>query len=65
MKISRDVDSEEDKAFRLMSRLAFVESELECPDWMLGQVYKSKLMTEKSRLIRRLDKSKDLGYAYF
>jgi hypothetical protein len=38
----------------LQDRLDFITSELECPTWMLGNVYRYKLATEARSILRRM-----------
>lgn len=39
---------------KLVSELDYVAGELECPTWMLGNVYRYKLATRKRELEKRI-----------
>jgi hypothetical protein len=39
---------------RMETRLEFITSELECPVWMLGSVYRDRLAVEARSILRRM-----------
>lgn len=46
----------DDEEVDIRERLEFVQSELECPVWMLGNRYRYNLATEKRLLVNELER---------